>query len=338
MSLNLQPESKEELILSVVIFGHGCEDFLNPFPIESDIGEYYRNNVRVYSTPAVPDISSVMATTAVKHIVDNITSKFQDIPEAETREIVNSIKDEMRSEYQAIVTRTDEKGLFKDSTAFKRNVEPRYLSQASNLVAYLANKEFWFYDESENEEIKTPLQKRTYENIGMHVTDIRRKITDESGEIRYEQVPLPPQRLSVYFNLSYKDGVKNILKHLKKVLGINTDIKEIFRILGFDKPKQKDKLKMITLVELYEFFKACHIDYVNIFDLTCRSCKTRRLNETEIANIGNFESSVSRNTKAFGRSRKSQKKSKSNKSKSNKSKSNKSKSNKSRKRRKIKRR
>jgi hypothetical protein len=337
MSLNLQPESKEELILSVVIFGHGCEDFLNPFPIESDIGEYYRNNVRVYSTPTVPDITSIMAPTRVKHIVDNIRSKFTDIPEAETREIVNSVKEEIRSEYQASVARTDQLGIFNTDPTFKRNMEPRYLSQASNLVAYLANKEFWFYDETEEEEIKTPIQKRIHENIGMHVTDIRRKITDSAGEIRYEQVPLPPQRLSVYFNLSYKDGVKNIVKHIQKELGINTDIKEIGRILGFNRPKQKDRLKMITLVELFEFFKACHIDYVNIFDLTCRSCKTRRLNETEIANIGNFESSVSRNTKAFGKtsgknlgknlgnSRKS-KKPKSKKPKSNRSKSNRSKS------------
>jgi hypothetical protein len=57
---------------------------------------------------------------------------------------------------------------------------------------------------------------------------------------------------------------------------------------------------MITLIELYEFFKACRIDYVNIFDLTCRSCKTRVLTESEIADIGNTEFSVSRNTKAFG--------------------------------------
>jgi hypothetical protein len=299
MSLDLEPI--EEIILSIVIFGHGCEDFLNPWPIESDIGEYYRNNVRVYSTPSVPDITSIIASSTVKRIVDNITSKFANIPEADTREIVNTVKEEMRSEYQASVARSDQLGLFKDDHAFKRNVEPRYLSQASNLVAYLANKEFWFYDENEAEEIKTPLQKRTHENIGMHVTDIRRKITDSSGEIRYEQVPLPPQRLSVYFNLSYKDGVKNIVKHIQKELGVNTNIKDISRILGFDKPKQKDKLKMITLVELFEFFTACHINYVNIFDLTCRSCKTRRLNETEIANIGNFESSVSRNTRAFGK-------------------------------------
>jgi hypothetical protein len=315
-------EPTVEIILSIVIFGHGCEDFLNPFPIESDIGEYYRNNVRVYSTSVVPDITSVMATTGVNRIVDNIKGKFGEIPESETKEIVNMIKDEMRSEYQSTVTRTDQKGLFKDSVSFKRNVEPRYLSQASDLVAYLANKEFWFYDETEDEVIRTPLQKQIYENIGMHVTDIRQKITLPTGEIRYEQVPLPPQRLSVYFNLSYKDGVKNILKHLKKVLGIHTDIKEISRILGFDRPKQKDKLKMITLVELFEFFKACRIDYVNIFDLTCRACKTRRLNETEIANIGNFESSVSRNTKAFGlyKSKKKRKISKSKKSKKKKDK------------------
>jgi hypothetical protein len=301
MSDDLTDDSTEEIILSVVIYGHGCEDFLNPFPQESAIGEYYRNNVRVYSTPTVPDISSIMATATVNHIVDNIRSKFQDIPEAETREIVNSIKDEMRERYQESVLRTEQLGLFTDDIKFKRNTEPRYLSQTSNLIAYLANKEFWFYDEHEEEEIKNPLQKRIHENIGMHVTDIRRKITLGSGQVRYEQVPLPPQRLSVYFNLSCKDGLKNILKHLKKVLGIVTDLKEISSILGFDKPKQKDKLKMITLVELYEFFRACRIDYVNIFDLTCRSCKTRVLTETEIANIGNTEVAVSRNTKAFGK-------------------------------------
>jgi hypothetical protein len=296
--------STEEIILSMVVFGHGCEDFLNPFPEESAIGEYYRNNVRVYSTSVVPDISAVMGATEVSRIVDNIKGKFQDIPESETREIVNSIKDEMREKYQESVTASEQLGFFAHDRTFKRNTEPRYLSQASNLVAYLANKEFWFYDKHEDEVIKTPLEKRNYESIGMHVSDIRRKITDESGQVRYEQVPLPPQRLSVYFNLTYKDGLKNILKHLKKELGVVTDLKEISGILGFNKPKQKDKLKMITLVELYEFFRACRIDYVNIFDLTCRSCKTRVLTESEIANIGNTEFSVSRNTKAFGKTKK----------------------------------
>jgi hypothetical protein len=318
--------STEEIILSMVVFGHGCEDFLNPFPEESAIGEYYRNNVRVYSTSVVPDISTVMGTAEVSRIVDKIKGKFQDIPESETREIVNSIKDEMRQKYQESVTASEQLGLFAHDRKFKRNTEPRYLSQASNLVAYLANKEFWFYDQHEDEVIKTPLQKREYESIGMHVSDIRRKITDESGQVRYEQVPLPPQRLSVYFNLTYKDGLKNILKHLKKELGIVTDLKEISGILGFNKPKQKDKLKMITLVELYEFFKACRIDYVNIFDLTCRSCKTRVLNEDEIANIGISEYTTSRNTKAFGKSKKLKRKYKRSKIPFNKSKKSKNKS------------
>jgi len=298
-----QHHPTEEIILTLVIYGHGCEDFLNPFPQESAIGEYYRNNVRVYSPAAVPDISGIMSTLEVGRIVENITSRFQDIPEAETQEIVHSIKDEMRSAYQEKVERTERLGLFADSRTFKRNTEPRYLSQASSLVAYLANKEFWFYEENKEEVITGPIQKRLHENIGMHVTDIRRKITDETGQVHYEKVILPSQRLSTYFNLSYKDGLKNILKHLKKEVGVVTDLKEISGILGFDKPKQKDKLKMITLSELYDFFRACRIDYVNIFDLTCRSCKTRVLNEAEIADIGNAEFSVSKNTKAFGKTK-----------------------------------
>ena len=287
-------------MLSVIIYGHGCEDYLNPFPEDSDIGEYYKNNVRVYSTSVVPDITSIMSTGKVGHIVDKIYNKFQSIPRSETKEIVNSIKDDMRTEYQDSVKISEHLKLFSKDHRFKRNTESRYLSQASNLVAYLANKEFWFYEDHEDEVISTPLQSYLHENIGIHVTDIRRKITYTNGQVIYETVTIPSSIKAVDLNLAYKNGVETIAELFSNKLGTGSDLslESVFDILGFK--KTQEKLKMITLVELYEFFKAFEIDYVNIFDLTCRSCKTRTLDENEIANIGNTEFSVSRNTKAFG--------------------------------------
>ena len=307
----VQPE--ENLILTLAIVGHGCEDYLNPFPRASAIGEYYRNNVRAYSASAVPDITCVMGAVEAGSIVDKIYETFKENPHAETKEIVNSIKDDMRIPYQKRVLRSEQLKLFANDPKFKRNTEPRYLSQASNLVAYLANKEFWFYDEHENEVISTSIEKKIHENIGIHVIDIRRRITNADGNITYKKVSIPSSFKVAELNLAYKIGVETFCELLfNKNLGTDASLESMYDILGF-KEESQDKLKMISLVELYEFFKVQGFDYVNIFDMTCRSCKTRTLDENEIADIGNSEYVVSRKTKAFGlrkKYRKSKKRSK----------------------------
>ena len=293
-------EDKVEVVLSIVIYGHGCEDYLDPFPEDSEIGEYYRNNVRVYSTAAVPDISSIMATIDVRNIVNKINNKFKTISSSETKEIVNSIKDEMRVAYQESVIMSEEEQIFSDDPTFKRNTESRYLSQASNVIAYLANKEYWFYENHEDEVVSTPIQRFLHTNIGIHVTDIRKKFTHSNGEVTYETVIIPSSIKEVDLNLAYKNGVETVRDLLSNKLGMALDLslESIFEIFGFE--ETQDKLKMISLVELHNFFKAFGIDYVNIFDLTCRTCKTHTLDEIEIANIGNTEFSVSKNLKAFG--------------------------------------
>ena len=72
---------------------------------------------------------------------------------------------------------------------------------------------------------------------------------------------------------------------LENKLGIGRELslETIFDTLHF--PPRKDVLEKISLRELYDFFKLLHIDYVNIFDLSCRGCKTYRLNENDVGTV-----------------------------------------------------
>ena len=293
------------LILSITIFGHGCEDYLHPWPNETEIAQYYKNNVRVYSTSGVPDITAIFDSRRSRDTINRIGEQFtsentDQYIDKGTREIMESLTHSLRPDYQSAVVRSEELGLFSADPAFKRNTEPKYLSRASSVVSYLANKDYFFYEQSENEVITTPLQKHQFETIGIHVTDIRRKITDANGHIRYEKIALPPQsRSQLSTNLSYKTGVKTMVKHFKRELGIELDFNEICGILGFT--KRDDRIKEISLVKLFEFFKACRINFVNLFDLTCRTCKTRRLTTQEIDTISYWEALDSEKTVAFGK-------------------------------------
>jgi hypothetical protein len=242
----------------------------------------------------------VLSLVDAKNIIDKIADKFKDIPESETREIVNSVKSEVRSAYQNIVTLVDKKGTLSDVPNFKRNTESRYLSQASNLIAYLANKQFHFYFKYKDIIPTRPSTKKLHENIGIQVMDIRRKITNSRGHVTYKNVSFSPSFKLSELNLIYKNGVETFLDVLANKLGIDTglSLENIYDILGFK--ETKDKLDSITLVELYELFKVLSIDYVNIFDLTCRTCGTRELNEDEIADIGNSEFMYTEKPNAFG--------------------------------------
>ena len=273
---------KRELVISILIDGHGREDYLNPFDRDSEIGQYYRNNVIVHSTSAVPDISALMSAPIARTIIGRIIDKFSEVPASETREIVNAFAREIKKEYQDLAFKHEHL----DTT--DRVGDPKYLSEVSNLIAYLANKEYFFY--------KTVRGDKIEDTCGITITDIRQKITHVDGEVSYEIVRFPARE----FNLIHKIGVESFAELLLNNLGIgqDVDLETIFRILGFS--RRTDTLASITLVELYEFFKLLEIDYVNIFDLTCRDCKTRKLTEDEIADIGNAEFFVSRNAKAFG--------------------------------------
>jgi hypothetical protein len=47
--------TEPELIMSIAIIGHGCEDYTKPLRNR----DYFRNNVRVYSRSCVPGVVSV---------------------------------------------------------------------------------------------------------------------------------------------------------------------------------------------------------------------------------------------------------------------------------------
>ena len=116
-------EENVEIILSLLIFGHGCEDYLNPFQDESSIANFYKNNVRVFSTAAVPDISCVLGLHEVRGILENCTDKFDNFPEVETKEIINNIKQDIRPKYKSNVLESEKLQLFKNDVRFKRNIE-----------------------------------------------------------------------------------------------------------------------------------------------------------------------------------------------------------------------
>ena len=296
-------EPKVEIILSLVIFGHGCEDYLNPFEEESDIAGFYKNNVRVFSTASVPDITCVLGIHEVREHLENFDDKFDNFPETETKIIIDEIKKDMNPRYKSNVLAAERLQLFKDDISFKRNTEDRYLSQTSSLIAYLANKEFHFYDKSADEIIELPHKKYEHQTIGIHVIDIRQKITDSLGNIRYKKIPFPKTHNLDKLNLIKKIGVEEFLEILFNKAKIDTpSVEDAYRILGFkEEDNYEEKLNKISLEELYNFFKICDINYVNIIDLSCRTCKTGTLNESQIANIGinEFITSASIN-KNFG--------------------------------------
>lgn len=297
------PEPKEEIILTLAISAHGIENHLNPFPQESDIGQYYRHNVTVYSTPAVPDMYGLISDGVIQEIMIIAKDKFKFEKNRDTRSIINEFKDEFRPEYQKVVSSYQQ-----EEKEDKRIKEPRYLNQTSNLITYLSNKNFVF----------TEIAGIT-ETIGIIVLDIRQKLTDSHGVITYKRVNLPPSPI----NLIDKIGVETLIEILS-IRRIDLSLEHIYSLLGFT--ETKDKLDKISLVELYTFFKATHIDYVNIFDISCRNCISRNLSEKEIADIGNSEFFATVNKKAFGLKEKQRKKNKSKRKKNKRSSQNKGKS------------
>ena len=275
---------KREIIATIVISGHGGEDHLDPFDRDSDIGQFYRNNVVVYSTSAIPDIAAIMNARDANRIITNISDKLKTAPHSDTRRIVNEFKHELRPEYQELVLQNrhlDKSG---------RSAEPRYLNEASKATTYLANKKYFFYNNVDAND----------NTLGMSVVDLREKQTHADGSISYNQVRLPNK-----VNLMYKDKVEEFAEVLENELGIGGDVRleSIYSALGFDDDDSTNKLENITLVELYAFFKLLQIDYVNIFDLTCRNCRTRRLEFQEIEEIARAELEAFENVKAFGKTK-----------------------------------
>jgi len=279
----------EEIILSVAINGHGCEDFSRPWPPDTEVSQFYRNNVRVYSVACVPDINSLLSITDEKLIMQNISDQF-DLSERETKEVLDTFKESYRGSYIGEIntleeTQSDNPTI--KSKGFRRAKQPIYLNRSSNLITYLSNKTYYFDGEI----------KRSKFN-GISVSDIRIKSTDENGIVTYRPIRFSKKDFNMH-NLIHKDGVEMIMEIFQNKLGNERSLETIFEILGFD--EDEDKLKRITLRQLFEFFKELNISYVNIFDLTCRACQTGTLDPVEMERIYEYESSFNEKPIAFGK-------------------------------------
>jgi hypothetical protein len=279
----------EEIILSVVINGHGCEDFMRPWPPDTEISQFFKNNVRVYSVACVPDIPSILSRNNEKSIMQNISNQF-DLSERETKEVLDTFKESYRGSYVEEINALEEtqkdNPIVKDPD-FHRVKQLMYLDRSSNLITYLANKTYNFKGET----------RRAIFN-GISVSDIRIKIIDEQGNVTYRPIRFQKKDFNMH-NLIHKDGVETMMELFQNKLGISRSLEDIFEILGFD--EDEDRLDDITLFELFEFFKVLNISYVNIFDLTCRACRTGKLDPTEIERIYDYESSFNEKPVAFGK-------------------------------------
>ena len=284
-------EEKEELIMSLVITAHGCEDLTNSWDDLSDHAFFYKNNVRVYSSSCVPGVSALHASNDFRPIIYSVRNKLAVIPERETGPLIQDYAQEVRSEYQSSIRRSKQNNK-------PVSLEPGFdnifnnIDKASNLITYLSNKTFYFYDESPSE-ILMPYVKET---IGIHVVDIRLKQTSSTGEVSYTHILNPKSSKSglSYFNLTYKEGLTNVLKLIKK----HKLLKSSFDILGFT--SKKSQLTELTLIQLYGFFKLLDITFVNIMDFSCRACSTGRLPKSVMDTIYEKEQRYTNKPIAFG--------------------------------------
>ena len=89
----------EELIMSITIMGHGCEDLLTPWTKDQPISLYFRNNVRVYSKSCVPDVNAIGNIYQNEEIIKDVQRRFSAVPKGETSAIVSAYADEVKKEY-----------------------------------------------------------------------------------------------------------------------------------------------------------------------------------------------------------------------------------------------
>ena len=292
---------KDEIILSLVILGHGCESLTKPWQAKSAISRYFRNNVRVYSRACVPDTITLGNLASNPEIIRNINQRFSSVPRNETSSIVTGYAEDSRLEYQKDI-------LYNLAQHKQKSLGPRFdkfsifenIERASNLSAYLANKDFGFYEHSPKEKVNFNMG---YKTLGVHIADIRIKKTNKKGEVTYEKLfsPSDYQKTdTTNFNLIYRNGVTFIFK---KILGIPKMVDHALKILGFK--GTQDRIMDLTLEQIYTLLMLLNVSYANIMDFTCRSCSIGVMPQSLTDSIYNMEQRFSVKSTAFGKRSKS---------------------------------
>jgi hypothetical protein len=275
----------EELILSIAIFSHGCENLIEPFSDSNEVGNFYKQNVRVYSQSCVPDIPSVTLDAEHIPLARKMVKQFQINDDTDTMSILRPLTSQHKTAYVSRLRQS------KRDDFDPRLLEETYLNKTCGEMVFLSNKEFTF------EETKIGGQKTN----GIFLLDVRKRV-DNEYETLFKVAESYRDRY-IPNNLTTKDGLtyllKNVLKKSKK------EIDEISEKMGFT--KSKSSINKIDLEQLYELFKICKINYVNIMDYSCRLNISRRLNSEEIESIRQEESETVKKATAFGIRKKSKK-------------------------------
>ena len=304
---------RSSLIISVAIFGHGCEDYTKPLkPVQ--FGQH------VYSRSCMPGTVAIGNKYRVRGMLDDIRGRFS----SDSGDTLSSLEGYAKDEYQKVV---DETAASPASLEGVSSLGKGAASLGSGMSSFLFDKTFGFYDREPGENRKT-IDKMLYEGIGIHVVDIREKIIEADGSIHYRRVFSPSERMDISnFNLIYKDGVKHMVKTVlnlsadenapewafskRKVTvprafsmreGVKKDAKAALATLGF--VGRQDRIMDLSLERLYDFFLLLGVDYVNIMDYTCRSCAVP-MPSAVLENIYRIEQERSRsNPDRFGGSKK----------------------------------
>ena len=307
----------EELIMSVTIMGHGCEDLMTPWPFETPISVYFKNNVRVYSKACVPDVNSIGNIYQNSDIIKDVQRRFSAVPKSATESIIQTYAKEVRDDYMRDIVYSK---LSKDPVSLTRGFDKvsamENLARVSNLSTFLCNKDFSFYMDSPTERVQDVL-KPVYKTIGIQVTDIRLKKTALDGSVSYEPIFNPSDIKYIRgdmldYNLIYKSGVTFILKN---ILGRRDLVKPALEALGFGK---KDRIMDVSLEQIYNFFMLIGVKYANIMDYTCRKCSVGNLSKSLTEQIYSVEQNFKKKPVAFGLNRSRRKQSQKRKQKTQK--------------------
>ena len=289
----------EELIMSVTIMGHGCEDLMTPWPFETPISVYFKNNVRVYSKACVPDVNSIGNIYQNSDIIKDVQRRFSAVPKSATESIIQTYAKEVRDDYMRDIAYSKiKKEPVSLTPGFDKVSDIQNLGRVSDLSTFLCNKDFAFYMDSPTERVQNVI-KPVYKTIGIQVTDIRLKKTTQDGSVSYEPIFNPSDIKYIRgdmsdYNLIYKSGVTFILKN---ILGRRDLVKPALEVLGFGK---KDRIMEVSLEEIYNFFMLIGVKYANIMDYTCRACSVGRLSKDLTDKIYSVEQRYKVKPIAFG--------------------------------------
>jgi hypothetical protein len=280
------PGPKTEIILSIAVFSHGCEELLAPFSKSNPVGEFYRSRVKVYSQACVPGLPSVTMAHEHKTEAGKIIRKMQSTTNAtaDTNSILEPYVSACKSKYKETFTK-------KREDLDPRLFDKKHVDRSCGTTVFLANKTFQFYDMMPGD--------RGANLLGIALLDVRAKHTDEDGKITYERIFEKPARRTEPYLLTEKEGLEFLLKTVLKMKA--TPSNAIIKKMGF--VRKIHELQEIDLVKLHELFEACGVDYVNIVDYSCRTCSIR-LSDEQIEAIHDKEQRVVKRVPKFGGTRK----------------------------------